>query len=147
LERERLKASIDLGHPEPGRNEFVITEADLNLPPGIGLRRALPSVPYIQLARTQKVRLPVVVPTIGMLPAGLELVNVWPDPSTVALIVPDAARLPLHVPTEVLDLRQITGSAEFKSKLVLPPNAQLPPGAATDIMVHVDVRAARRAAP
>jgi hypothetical protein len=140
LERERLKASIDLGHPEPGRKELVITAADVNLPPGIALRRALPSVPYIQLARTQKVRVPVVVPTIGMLPAGLALVDVRPDPRAVMLVLPDGARAPRQVPTEILDLRQMTGSAQFKSKLVLPPDARLPPGAEPAVVVHVEIR-------
>lgn len=73
-----------------------------------------PSVLSVELQPTRTVRVPVVIPTIGVLPHPLELVGVRAEPEAVNLIVPQGTAGPDQVPTEVLDLRQISGDSEIR---------------------------------
>jgi len=140
LDPEGLTISIDLSRPTTGMREVVIGRDNVALPSGVELRRARPAVLAIELQRTQIVRVSVEIPTVGMLPDSLELVNVRADPDTVSLIIPAGAVSPGQVRTEVLDLRQITGDAEIKNQLVIPPESRLSANDRPEVAVRVDVR-------
>lgn len=140
LDAESLALAIDLSPPATGLREVVIGEDHLALPSGVRLRRARPATLLIELQRMRTVQVAVVVPVVGELPPSLELVSVRPDPDTVTLIVPDRTAPPGQVPSEVVDLRQITGSAEIKRHLLIPTDAHLPADASTEVVVRIDVR-------
>jgi hypothetical protein len=86
--------------------DIMIGEDTLSLPSGVTLRRARPAVLPVQLIPTRTVSVPVVVPTIGVLPETLELVNIRAEPDTANLIVPEGTAGPDQVPTEALDLQE-----------------------------------------
>jgi uncharacterized protein (TIGR00159 family) len=141
LDAETLTISIDLSRPARGVRDIVIGEDNLALPSGVRLRRARPAVLPVQLMPTRTVRVPVVVPTIGVLPETLELVGLQAEPDTANLIVPEGTAGPDQVPTEAVDLRQITGDSETKRPLAIPPDSHLPSDASSEVMVRVNVRA------
>lgn len=141
LDAESLTISIDLSQPTSGVRDVVIGEDNLALPSGVALRRARPSALSVHLQPTRTVRVPVVIPTIGVLPDPLELVGVRAEPEAVDLIVPQGTAGPDQVPTEVLDLRQISGDSEIKSPLAIPPDSHLPSDESSEVTVRVDVRA------
>lgn len=136
----RLTASIDLSRPARGVRDVVIGEDALALPAGITLRRTQPPVLSIHLQPARTVRVPVAVPTIGTLPDTLELVSVRAEPDVVPLIVGEDTADPDHIPTEVVDLRQIAGDTERETPLAVPPDAHLPSNGRSDVTVRVDVR-------
>lgn len=143
LDAESLTISIDLSRPTSGVREVVIGEDNLALPSGVALRRTRPDVLFVPLQPTRTVRVPVVIPTIGVLTETLELVDVRAEPEMVSLMVPKGTAGPDQVPTEVLDLRQISGDSEMTSPLAIPPDSRLPPNQSSDVMVRVDVRTRR----
>jgi YbbR domain-containing protein len=135
-----LTASIDLSQPTKGVREVVISDDALALPSGITLRRARPAVLSIRLVPTRTVRVPVAVPTTGTLPDTLELLSILSEPSAVSLVVPESAADPEHVPTEVVDLRQIEEDITKETPLALPPDSQLPSNVPPEVKVRIDVR-------
>jgi hypothetical protein len=143
LDSETLTVSIDLSRPTRGRREAVLGEDTLALPAGVALRRADPAVLSVQLLPARTVRVPVVVPTIGVLPETLELVSLEAEPDTADLLVPEGTVGPDQVSTEVLDLRQITHDSETKRPLAIPPDSHLPSNASSEVTVRVKVQARR----
>jgi hypothetical protein len=82
----------------------------------------------------------VAVPTIGALPDTLELVSLRAEPGAVPLIVPEGTAGPDHIPTEVIDLRQIAGDTAREVPLALPSDSHLPSNTQSEVMVRIDVR-------
>jgi diadenylate cyclase len=140
LNTETLKVSIDLSRPTRGTRDVVIGEDTLSLPSGVALRRARPPVLSVQLMPARTVRVPVIVPTIGVLPQALELVSLGAEPDAASLIVPEGTAGPDQISTEAVDLRQITGDSEAKRPLAVPPDVHLPSNASSEVTVRVDVR-------
>jgi hypothetical protein len=143
LDAESLTVSIDLSRPTRGVRDVVIGDDTLTLPSGITLRRARPAALSIRLQPTRTVRVPVAVPTIGILPETLELVNLQVEPTAVSLMVPEDGADPDHVPTEVVDLRQIAGDTAIQTPLAVPPDSHLPSNTRSEVTVRVDVRSRR----
>jgi hypothetical protein len=143
LDAENLTVSIDLSRPARGVREVVIAEDTLALPSGITLRRASPGILSIRLQPTRTVRVQVSVPTVGVLPDTLELVSLRADPDAVSLIVPEDGTDPERVPTEVVDLAQVSGDVEKQAPLVIPPDSHLPANAPSEVTVRLDVRSRR----
>jgi hypothetical protein len=135
-----LSLTIDVSEPTSGVRDVVLSDAGLALPSGITFLRARPAALSITFRPTQTVSVPVAVQTTGVLPEGLELVSVRPEPDVVSLVIPKGAVGPDHVPTEAVDLRQIDDDAAKETPLVLPPDAQLRPDAPSKVVVRVDVR-------
>lgn len=123
--------------------DVVIGDDTLTLPSGIALRRARPAVLSIRLQPTRTVRVRVAVPTVGVLPDTLELVDIRVEPDAVSLIMPEDAADPDHVPTEVVDLRQITGDTTMETPLAVPLDSHLPSNTSFEVTVRVDVRSRR----
>lgn len=140
LNAASLVVAVDLSQPSKGVREIVLGEDNITLPSGITLRRARPTSIALELQPTRMVRVPVVIPTTGVLPSRLELVSVDSVPRTLQLVVPEGTDEPDYIETEALDLGQIVGDIELKRPVMVPPQAHLPPDATSDVVVRVDVR-------
>jgi uncharacterized protein (TIGR00159 family) len=140
LDAGSLTVSIDLSRPARGVRDVVIGDDTLALPSGITLRRARPAALSVHLQPARTVRVPVAVPTIGALPDTLELVSLRAEPGAVPLIVPEGTAGPDHIPTEVIDLRQIAGDTAREVPLALPSDSHLPSNTQSEVMVRIDVR-------
>jgi diadenylate cyclase len=86
LQPEQVQVRIDLGHAIIGRNNFSITQDNISLPPGIFLRKVVPSVVEVTLDETIKKEIPVQIDWAGELPAGLILSEINIDPDKVEVI-------------------------------------------------------------
>lgn len=86
LQPEQVQVRLDLGHAIIGRNIFSITQDNISLPPGIFLRKVVPSVVEVTLDETIKKEIPVQVDWAGELPAGLILSEINIDPDKVEVI-------------------------------------------------------------
>ena len=86
IQPEQVQVKLDLGHAVIGRNVFSITRDNITLPPGIFLRKVVPSVVEVTLDETIKKEIPVQVDWVGELPEGLILSETTIDPEKVAVI-------------------------------------------------------------
>lgn len=137
LDSQNLVASFDLSDPQPGQNELIITEDNLNLPSGVSLTDVNPREFTIGARRQEELELPIQLRTVGVLPDSLTLIS---DPQTVTVLVPaGSAYPPEHVLTEPIDLQGGLEGA-VRSTLVLPPGIRLPPDESAEVTVRVERR-------
>ena len=113
---------LDLQKAVAGANTFTITEENIVLPPGIGIRRVEPSVVKVILDTTLKKELPVQVDWVGRLPDSLilEQVTLSPEKTTVlggSRILKDMET----VYTEKVPLGTISESGQMAVNLALRP--------------------------
>jgi diadenylate cyclase len=85
IQPEQVQVKLDLGHAVIGRNVFSITQDNITLPPGIFLRKVVPSVIEVTLDETIKKEIPVQVDWVGELPEGLILSETTIDPEKVTV--------------------------------------------------------------
>jgi diadenylate cyclase len=135
LDPEDLIISLDLADPEPGVNELVIDEDNLELPSELSLSDVEPREVSVIARRQATIELPVQVRTAGVLPDSLRLI---PDPESVTVLVPEGASPPDRVLTEPIDLRRATGTSRITSTLVLPPGIRLLPDQSAEVAVRVE---------
>ena len=148
LEPSQLTVSFNMADVEAGRNELVITEDNLNLPAEISLYDVQPRRVTLRAKQLKSIKLPISVQLTGSLPDSLSLVGVTKKPSTVSLLVPEeSVTPPKTVPTEPIDLQQVTGSTTVTTQIVPPEGTRLPPQAKNEVTVQVQVREKEAQAP
>lgn len=141
LDPSELVVSINLNNLVKGNNEFVISEKDLELPPGIALYDAEPDKITVTAIPTKVISLPVKVQTIGRLPRKLMLVSIDANPPTVLLIVPrEGNHIPKSISTEPIDLTGMTASAKVKAQLLIPQKFKLPPEEDGEVAINIKIR-------
>ena len=122
LQPEQVQVKLDLGHAVMGRNMFSITQDNITLPPGIFLRKVVPSVIEVTLDETIKKELPVQVDWVGELPAGLILSAVNIDPENVEVIGGKRILQKLStIYTEKVHLDNLKESGTIFANLALTP--------------------------
>jgi uncharacterized protein (TIGR00159 family) len=83
---EQIKVRLDLSEGILGVNTFPIGEDNITLPPGISLKRVVPSFVEILLDVPVERNLPVQVDWVGKLPENLILVSAHLDPKRVTVL-------------------------------------------------------------
>lgn len=122
-----LVASLDLGNIRIGNQSIPITEKDINTPKGLSVNSVSPKEFSFRATKTELVNVPVKVKTRGKLSKSLQLDEIKTTPGTVQLLIPQTKKGTFtEVPTEVLDLDQITQSTILRLR-VIPPYGMLPP--------------------
>ena len=86
IQPEQIQVKLDLGNAVIGRNIFSITQDSITLPPGIFLRKVIPSVIEVTLDETIKKEIPLQVDWVGELPEGLILSEIEIDPDKIEII-------------------------------------------------------------
>ena len=86
IQPEQVQVKLDLAHAVIGRNIFSITQDNITLPPGIFLRKVVPSTVEVTLDETIKKAIPIQVDWVGELPADLILSEIKIDPEQVEVI-------------------------------------------------------------
>jgi YbbR domain-containing protein len=111
-----LPIIIDLAKSKsPGERTFTLEAANLNLPAGVALERAVPAQIRVRLEVRASREVQVVARTQG-LPAGLRLVKTEIEPGQLNILGPESrvARIQ-QVETDPLDLTgAIAGESEYK---------------------------------
>jgi hypothetical protein len=83
IQPEKVQVKLDLGNAVVGRNVFSITQENITLPPGIFLRKIVPSVIEVTLDETIKKEIPVQIDWVGELPEGLILLEISFNPEKI----------------------------------------------------------------
>ena len=86
IQPEQVQVKLYLGNAVVGRNIFSITQESITLPPGIFLRKVVPSVIEVTLDETIKKEFSVQIDWVGELPKGLILAKIFFDPEKIEVI-------------------------------------------------------------
>jgi len=127
---EQIQVKLDLGNAAIGRNIFSITQDSITLPPGIFLRKVIPSVIEVTLDETIKKKIPLQVDWVGELPKGLILLKIDLEPDTIEII--GGKRILGNISTiytEKIYLDNLRGTGTILANIALTPAAlKIAPG-------------------
>jgi len=124
VQPEQIQVKLDLSKAVVGKNIFSITQDNITLPPGIFLRKVIPSVIEVTLDETIKKVIPLQVDWVGELPEGLILSEVEIDPDKIEVI--GGKRILQNISTlytEKVPLDNLRGTGTILANLALTPAA------------------------
>ena len=144
IRAEQVQVRLDLEKGVVGQNTFSITQENITLPPGIFLKKVIPSVVELTLDVTIKKKLPIQVDWVGKLPEHLivSLINMVPEKIDVI----GGNRILQNISTiytEKVQLENIKESGTISVNLALnPASLNIAPGSKEKI--KVDYRVEKR---
>lgn len=140
LAADELYAEVDVSHLPPGSHRVaVVAEEVKRVPRGIASIDVVSGVVSVRLDARKTALLPVKVTLTGKLAEGYELVRASAKPSDVEVSGPEKDVTPLKVvPTEPLDLSELTETTEKMLKVALP-EANVRP-APTTVLARAEIR-------
>ncbi len=142
VQPEQVRVKLDLSRGVAGRNTFMITPKDIDLPPGVLLRKVEPPAVEVTLDVTIQKVLPVQVDWVGKLPRHLMLTGVNVIPSTVRLGGGKQALDTIStVYTERVRLDNVEKSGSMTAKLALQPaSLKIAQGSEDNVVVEYVVK-------
>jgi len=137
VQPEQIQVKLDLGNAVIGQNIFSITQDSITLPPGIFLRKVIPSVIEVTLDETIKKEIPLQVDWVGELPEGLILSEIEIDPDKIEII--GGKRILGNISTlytEKVHLDNLKGTGTILANLALTPAAlKIAPGSKDKVRI------------
>ncbi len=98
----------------PGERTFTISDANLNLPPGVTFLRAVPSQFRVRIARMMAKEVPVQIQFSGALPSGYRISSQSVLPAALRIVGSEnRISATTKVETDAIDLTGLTQPAEF----------------------------------
>ena len=133
----QVQVRLDLSGAAVGRNAFIITAEDVDLPPGIVLKEIQPQMVEVFLDTPMKKELPVQVRWTGKMPEGMILTEATVVPSTVTVIAgKKVIENVTTIYTEKVQLSGMNRSGTTNVKLILrPASLRLAPGSRDTVTV------------
>ena len=137
IQPEQVQIKLDLGHAVIGRNVFSITRDNITLPPGIFVRKVVPSNIEVTLDETIKKEIPIQVDWAGELPSGLILSEIKIDPEKVEVIGGKRILQKLStIYTEKVHLDNLKESGTMIANLALTPaSLHIAPGSKDKVRI------------
>jgi uncharacterized protein (TIGR00159 family) len=138
---EQLRISLDLSRVRRGTNEITFTADMVNAPSAMTVVRIKPEKVRLAAQPLAQKQARVELVTQGKLPATLRLDLIRVDPSQVRILVHPSLRDHQFVlPTEPLNLDNISGNVRLSRKLVPPAGVTFPEGKVPTVNVTIRVR-------
>jgi hypothetical protein len=133
--------SLDLTGVRDGAQDVLVSEWSLmNKPLKVMVTKIEPQTIRVKAFAMTAVELPVKVRTENKLPDGLHLIGILAEPARVKIMIPrNKTKEYTQVPTEPMDLEEISESSSKWLNLVLPNDARLPEGALSAAKVKIEV--------
>jgi diadenylate cyclase len=121
-----LAASIDMSDVREGARTVTLKARNLNAPSGTAVVQITPNTVTVSARQHAPQMIPVVVKTTGILPGGMHLHEIRPQPAEISVLVPNRQRPKMtSISTEPLDLSRITGDCSVRLLLVVPENVRI----------------------
>jgi len=120
-EVRRPAVVIDLSSVTPGQHTYTINEADLSLPRGVRLVRAIPSEVRLDFENRISRTIPVQIRLTGESANGYVVAqeSVWPDKLVVSGPASHVSRIQAAV-TDPVNVSSVFGAAEFHANAYVP---------------------------
>ncbi len=127
IKPEQINIKLNLSQSFVGDNKLAITQNNIQLPPGIRLKKINPSELTIKLDTLIEKELPIQPNWTGKLPSGLVMKKAMPVPDTIKVTGGGLALKDIStIFTEELSLNNLTESGTYTTALVLdPPSIKL----------------------
>lgn len=127
IKPEQLNVKLNLSQSVVGSNKLIISQKNVQLPPGIRLREIVPSQLEVKLDTLIEKELPVQPHWVGKLPKGLIMKDAIPIPETITVTGGGLALKNVStIFTEAILLDNLTQSETIATALVLdPPSIKL----------------------
>jgi uncharacterized protein (TIGR00159 family) len=127
IKPEQINVKLNLSQSIVGDSKLEITQNNIQLPPGIRLKKIVPSQLEITLDTLIEKELPIQPNWVGKLPGGLVLKNAKPIPETIKITGGGRALQNIFtIFTEEIALNNLTESGKVTAALVLnPPSIKL----------------------
>ncbi|MCP3901697.1 MAG: DisA protein [Desulfobacteraceae bacterium] len=127
IKPEQINIKLNLSQSLVGNNKLAITQNNIQLPPGIRLKKIDPSELMIKLDTLIEKELPIQPNWTGKLPSGLVMKKAMPVPETIKVTGGGLALKDIStIFTEELSLNNLTESGTYTTALVLdPPSIKL----------------------
>jgi YbbR domain-containing protein len=140
-----MSVKIDLSKAVPGKQEFLITRENLQLPKRVGLLEAEPAKLKLSFKALVEQEWPVKLQLLGKLPDGLILKSVEINPKKVKLLstATGKERETNNVLTTPINLKSITENIRLYCKIIAPPGVQPADKEWPEIAVFIRVKAPR----
>lgn len=143
MAEEKLVVAINVGEPSPGFHRRVITMDNFDVPKEVVVQSIEPRVVRYTAHRTTTVELPVKLTLQGSVPAGYEVTNVSVNPSTVAVVLPQALNGRIAaLTTAPISLDNLKAATSLDLALVLPPQVSLAEDSPQQVTVVLQVEPA-----
>jgi hypothetical protein len=144
LNRDALRASVDLGATERGTNFVAVGRGDVEVPAGVEVVGTEPAALRLTLEGVRRLQVPVRARLRGEPARGYAVAAVTVVPSTVVILGPESAMANLQaVYTEPVDVAGARESFKRAVPLALfPERLRLGDGQATSVEVRVTLRRA-----
>jgi diadenylate cyclase len=141
LNTAALKISVDLSGVREGRQEVDLSSDKMKTPSNISVVSITPSRISLVASRLHLMTAPVEVRTEGNLSSGVVLGKIEVNPQKVEVLVPGRLRgSNIRIPTEPIDLKEVTGRDIFYPRLVAPAEVHFEGGKPPTVEVTVRVR-------
>lgn len=137
----QLNVKIDLSKAKAGRQVFVVSKENIQLPRSVKLVNASPSSLSLSLEEIVESEVEVQPQLVGTLPKGLELVSVELNPKVVKVLSPASDKQQrTNIVTTPIYLESIKHNVKLVQKVIAPPNLQPKGKKWPDIEVFIKVR-------
>ncbi len=125
--RPRYAVILDMSDVGPGQHTFTIERANVRLPRGIQLVRAIPAQIRLTFERSAERPVPVDVRLPPSLPPDLQVVEARPEPAQLMVAGPVSRVMRVHsVETDAVPLKPEKGTQEFRvSAYVADPHVRI----------------------
>lgn len=121
IDPSHLKARIDLAKAVAGKQTFVITAQNINLPRGVDLLDVMPASVDLSLAELIEKQIPIKPQLVGKLPNGLKIKSVEVKPGSVRVLSPLGRSQSESVMTTPIYLESLVDGAVIYCKVIAPP--------------------------
>lgn len=136
-----LILSLDLAKIREGPQQVWVTEEQLKKPANLSVYRIDPNALTLEAHPTEVVPVPVEPQTTGTLPPTLRLTRLKVFPETVRVRLLQSSGGLERIPTDPVDLSQISQTTLLRTRLALPEHVRLAEGNSLDVQVTVEVAA------
>ncbi len=118
---EQIQVKLNLNKVVVGRNTYKILAKNISSPPGIMIKKVVPSEVKIFTDKIERKTIPIQVNWVGKLDKHLLLSNLTMKPIQIGLIGPSLDLDAIHtIYTEPIRLNEIKQSGQYKCKLIIP---------------------------
>jgi hypothetical protein len=122
----QLAVKIDLSKSVAGKQTFLITDSNIELPGDVKLLDVIPSSVELTLAEIEEREVPIKPQLVGKLPGGMKLLTVEVIPEKVKVLSPltKGKEKVVDVTTTPIYLESIYNDTKIYCKIIAPPTVQ-----------------------
>ncbi len=145
IKPQELKATVDLTRADPGKQLVTISRSLMQLPQGVNLADADPSVFEVTLQSLIEKEVLIKPQIVGALPRGLEISSIDINPQKIKILYSsdETGQKEIFLTTTPIYLQNITENTKLLCNLIAPPDIYPLDKQWPDVVVTISLRPSR----